>query len=65
MQFLRFMIINTLASIPKVIIFLLIGYYFGSAYVAINGYMERVGIILTLILLIGVLIYFLYFRKKK
>ena len=65
MNFRKFIIVNGLASLPKVIIFLLIGYYFGSAYVAIDSYMKKIGIISTLILVIGFIIYFLHIRKKN
>ncbi len=65
MNFARFIIINVLSSVPKVILFLLIGYYFGSAYATIDGYMQKIGIVLSLLVVIGIIIYFFNLRKKK
>ena len=64
MKIWRFAIINLLASLPKVLLFMFLGYYFGSAYNAINGYMQKIGIISTLILIVGLILYFIYKRKK-
>lgn len=63
MNYIKFMALNTVATIPKTLILVLLGYYFNQAYVALNSYIEYTGIILAIIA-IPIIIYF-FVRKKK
>ena len=62
MSYSRFIIYNIMGSVPKIIIFMLIGYYFGKAYLTINTYMGYFALV-WLILALGILAMFLYIRK--
>lgn len=63
MPYLKFLLINTAASIPKSLLLILAGYYFNEAYIVMDRYLQYTGIILTII---GILIIILYlFLKKK
>ncbi len=64
MNFLKFITINTAASIVKIPIMLLLGYYFNEAYVALDSYIQYAGIILTIIA-IPIVAYFFYSRRAK
>lgn len=57
MPFIKYILVNTAGSIPKVLIFLLLGFYFNEAYEAIDEYVQLTGIILTAIV-IAIIIYF-------
>ncbi|MEK7576371.1 MAG: VTT domain-containing protein [Patescibacteria group bacterium] len=63
MPFGRFLWLNFLATLIKSAFFLAIGFYFGKAYIAINGYVNKFGIITLFIIVIGIILYFL--RHKK
>jgi len=63
MKYLKFVIINLVATIPKTLVLVVLGYYFNQAYVALDKYLEYTGIVLTIIA-IPIIAYFL-FRKKK
>lgn len=63
MPYLKFLLINTAASIPKVLILVLLGYYFNEAYVALDSYVQSAGIII-MIITIPFLLYFLLKKKK-
>lgn len=62
MPYLKFLLINTVASIPKALLLILIGYYFNEAYIMLDRYLQYTGIILTII---GILIALYFFLKKK
>lgn len=62
MPYLKFLVINTIASIPKALLLILIGYYFNEAYIVTDRYLQYTGIILTII---GILIVLYFFLKKK
>lgn len=62
MPYLKFLLINTVASIPKALLLILIGYYFNEAYIVMDRYLQYTGIILTII---GILIVLYFFLKKK
>lgn len=63
MNYLKFLLINTAASIPKTLLLVALGYYFNQAYVTLNGYVKYAGIGLTMIG-ISIVIYF-FLRKKR
>lgn len=59
MPYLKFLLINTAASIPKVLILVLLGYYFNEAYVALDSYVQYAGIIIMIITIPFLLYFFL------
>lgn len=63
MPYIKFVLINTGASIPKTLALVLLGYYFNQAYVALDSYLQYAGVILT-VLAIPLIAYF-FLRKKK
>ena len=65
MPFIKFMSINLIGTIIKTIIFLIIGFYFGKAYMTIDNYLTRGGIIALFVLVIGVVIYKFNYVKKQ
>lgn len=65
MPFSRYMWINILGSIPKVALFMVLGYYFGQGYRLINTYLGITTAIITGIAILSIIAYFLYFRKRK
>ena len=62
MPFKKFMLFNFLGTLPKVLAFAIIGYYFGKAYIKINKYFDYFSILI--LVLFGILIYLLI-RKNK
>jgi membrane protein DedA with SNARE-associated domain len=60
----RFIWINTLITLVKTFILVLIGYYFGYAYATIDGYLNKAGIISTLVIVIVFTVYYLNRRKE-
>jgi membrane protein DedA with SNARE-associated domain len=56
---------NLLGTLPKSLIFLLIGYFFGSAYTLVNTYLEKISIIMFFIVVAGVAAYYYFFMQKK
>ncbi len=63
MPLLPFIVYNTIAGIPKVLLFLLLGYYAGSAYNLIDSNLKIISVIMFI--LISALIAIFYFRFKK
>ena len=61
----QFMWFNFLATIPKSLIFLTIGYYFGQAYVRLNKYLDYLSIALIVLAVLAIIIYYTYNRFKK
>ncbi|MBU1102066.1 hypothetical protein KJ853_00200, partial [Patescibacteria group bacterium] len=64
MPFDKFMLSNLLATLVKSMILLLVGFYFGQAYVTIGSYLEKLTVIVAATAVILLLIYIFYFRKK-
>ena len=67
MSFSRFVFFNTIGSIPKIILFMIIGFYFGRAYLIINtylGYFALVWLLLAFIIL-GLYFYIVKYIKEK
>jgi len=65
MPYLKFIIVNTLASSVKVLILIVIGYYFGRSYKVIDGYLGLTGAIITGVTILALAIYFFAIRKPK
>lgn len=62
----KFILFNSIGSIPKVLVFLLLGYYFGSAYGKINEYFgyASLAILIGIILIVAIYILIRRFRKQ-
>lgn len=58
----KYFFFNTIGSLPKVFIFLIIGFYFGRAYAEIDKYFGYISLAVSIIIVLVVLIYLL--RKK-
>lgn len=63
-NFSRFMFYNILSAFVWVLVYILIGYYFGSHFRQIENFVSNTSIILTIIV-IGLLAYYYYFKKNK
>ncbi len=65
MPFKKFLFYNSLATLLKSFILILIGYYFGHAFATINSYLEKITILSVAITITFLIAYLLYFYKKK
>src|SRR3989338_6750213 len=54
----KFVWYNFIATLPKSLILLLIGFYFGETYAKINTYLDYTAIISTVLAVLSVIIYF-------
>ncbi len=61
----KYMWLNILGSILKVLIFLVLGYYFGKAYSVLNEYMGIYAVVSFALVIGATTIYFLVKRKQK
>jgi membrane protein DedA with SNARE-associated domain len=60
MNFKKFISIISLFTIPKVILFMILGFYFGYMYDAVSRYVENIGLVILLFLAIIFIIYRFY-----
>jgi membrane protein DedA with SNARE-associated domain len=58
----RFLGFNLIATIPKSLAFVLVGYYIGYAYQSIDSYINKIALITFFVLAILI---FWYFKRKK
>lgn len=65
MPFGRFLLYNLAGTVPKSLVFLLIGYTVGAAYSAIDSYIARASILMLAALLLAGLFWFLRHRSKR
>jgi membrane-associated protein len=65
MPFLKFIWLNLIATILKSLLFLVVGYYFGEAYVLIEKYIRYGGIGLSIITIFVIVYFFLRNKRKK
>ncbi|EPX82580.1 DedA family protein [Salipiger mucosus] len=65
MPLLRFIGINLVATVPKSLLFVGLGYAFGSAYSQIDSWIARVSLVLLAVLVLGGLVYIMKTRSKK
>lgn len=67
MPYARFMAFNVVGEVPKTLLFLLIGYYFGRSYVSIDKYLNyfSVGIILLAAVIVAVYVITKRLSKDK
>ncbi|HLD22258.1 MAG TPA: alpha/beta fold hydrolase [Patescibacteria group bacterium] len=61
----RFLWYNFLGTIPKSLLLLLIGYYFGRTYVQLNTYLDYTAIMSVLLTVVFLLLYFVMMRVGK
>jgi membrane-associated protein len=65
MPFGKFFFSNMLATLLKSLILLVIGYYFGQAFVTINSYLEKIAILTMAVAVTAALAYLFYHRQKS
>lgn len=65
MRFDRFLFYNIIGTLPKSMLLILLGYYFGRAVTKINSILELIGAIFLSAGVIGFLIYYFYYRNRK
>jgi membrane protein DedA with SNARE-associated domain len=65
MPFWRFMLYNTIGTLPKALFFLMLGYTLGAAYTAIDSWIFRGSIIILAVMLVGGILWFLHRRAKR
>lgn len=65
MPFIKFLFYNSLATFLKSFALILIGFYFGYAFTAINSYLEKIAVLSVLVAITFLIGYLLYFHKKK
>jgi membrane protein DedA with SNARE-associated domain len=65
MPYSKFFLYNLIATIPKSLIFLLIGYYFLQVYLKFHSYSSYIVIIYILLIILIILIYKYIFKKSK
>lgn len=63
MRFVDFIVINTLASIPKCLFFVAIGYLFGSAYKSVADWISLEGVLLLALILGIITVVYLHRRR--
>ncbi|KEP70859.1 DedA family protein [Thioclava sp. BHET1] len=63
MNFMVFALTNLIASIPKSLLFVWLGYELGSYYGRIDGWLSRASLILLVLIVIGGAIW--YYRRKR
>jgi membrane protein DedA with SNARE-associated domain len=64
-KILDFFLFNLIATIPKSLFFLLLGYYFGQAYVKLNKYLNYVSIGILVIAILVIIGFYVYKRMKR
>lgn len=64
MKFSKFMFYNILSAFLWVLIYIIIGYYFGNYFREIESFVSNTSIVLTIII-ICLLAYYYYFKKNK
>ena len=65
MPFWRFMLYNTIGTLPKALFFLMLGYTLGAAYTAIDSWIFRGSMIVFAVMLVGGILWFLHRRAKR
>jgi len=65
MPFWKFVWYTTLPSLPKSLVLLFIGFYFGQAYVTINSYLNYTTVIMTAAAILFIVIYFVVKKISK
>ncbi|MFA5954058.1 MAG: DedA family protein [Patescibacteria group bacterium] len=60
--FLQFIWYNLLGTLPKSLLLIVVGYYFGKAYASIDSYLNYVGVAIMILVVFVLLFYFLLHR---
>jgi len=55
----EFLLVNLLATVPKSLILLALGFYFGSAYAQVTRYLDAIGIVMLVVVLVLICVYFI------
>ena len=63
MPFGKFMAVSSLISIPKSLLLLALGYYYGKSYEALGQYMNSTALMITSVLLFAFIVYIFKLRK--
>ncbi len=63
----KFLFYNFVFTVPKSLVLLIVGFYFGQAYEQINKYYNKIGLIITILLFIvlGVYIFWRLLKKRS
>lgn len=66
----KFLWYNSLGTLPKSLILIIVGFYFGQAYQSIDHYLKNIGLLSALLVLGGIALYFgvkraLFLRNLK
>lgn len=64
-DFKKFFLVVFFITIPKALVFVLIGFYFGKYYLIINKYMDNFSSVVAGIFILSVLVYIIYFYLGK
>lgn len=64
MPYYKFMATNFVVTLPKILVMLIIGFYFGKAYLTINNYFKYTALIVGALLFVGIIVW-LIIKKKK
>ena len=62
MPYLRFLLFNLIATTPKSLLFVTIGYTLGRAYTLIDGWIFRASFMLMIVMVLG---WVIWLRRKK
>ncbi len=63
-NFLEFLLVNIITTIPKTLILFMIGFYVGGSYLKIDGYLDRIALI-TISIFVFIVLYFLLRKPVK
>ena len=61
----KYFLYNTLGQIPKSLVLIVIGYYFGKAYNKWDRYLNEISLVVLIIIILIVVIYFFKTRKNR
>lgn len=61
----KFVKYNLLGTIPKALVLVLVGYYFGGAYQSIGSYLDYISLIIFAVIVLLALWYFFIYKQTK
>jgi membrane protein DedA with SNARE-associated domain len=59
-----FILYNFLGTVPKSLVLVIVGYYFGSAYNSIGSYIDKISFVIFIVIVLCALGYF-FFKERK
>ena len=65
MPFGRFLLYNLIGTVPKCLLFMVIGYTIGAAYASIDSWIARATILIGAVLFLAALFWFVRRRAKR